>query len=98
SPRTRPRTWRLSGSWRHSKDWDLAIGLREVVPVVLGDRHDAPISRLALGALQRLHVDAHLAAADLGPDLVGVLRDVVEPVRVRRGAALRGDDQPGVLS
>src|SRR5260370_37887929 len=70
SPRTRPRTWRLFGGGRYAEDRDLAVGLLEVVAVVLGHRHHAPVGRLAVGALERLDVGAHPAVADLDPHLV----------------------------
>src|SRR5205823_8564452 len=62
------------------------------------DRRHACVGVLALLALERLHVDAKTLTGDVQPDLVWVLGDVDEPVRVRLSAAVRCDQEPRRLA
>jgi hypothetical protein len=82
---------------REPDDRDLAIGRHLVLAEVRGLGHDATPGGRTLVAGQDLRTDVDALAADLDPDPIGVLRDVVEPGRVAGGPA--GDyDNPGNLS
>src|SRR5690349_13566118 len=63
---------------------DLAVGLLRVLPIPRGDGRYPGQRLLALSALQQARRDLVLLIPNLERDLVGVLGQVVVPVRVGR--------------
>src|SRR5690348_3403543 len=81
---------------READHGDVPVGDLAVAAVLRRGGDHAGVRLLVIVAGKLLRADVELAAADLEPNLVGVLAEVDEPARMLGRAALGSHYQPGV--